>query len=1456
MEYIYYFTNAKQYWWNKQDFSAEFSKLREQFEKSHYEIRDYKGDSTCIVDKLWITRITGKHGRPTFVWLQKVENDVCYYVFREAMNHDEYRKKITEKTKISYRQQQELTHDEEEEIRKHYQALIDERNKIPHEEKPSMTDNERLFISQSLSINCDLFRDAIFETREWVDDIVSSEDEDKFDEFSEAAQKILAYIFDHDNHPDGWGEIIVKERCILIYHRNENWILVAAPSKEDREKIEKIKSEDIPSDYLRGYPYTFLDSEDEWRRMEKDVKSNLVLTKQQVEVVANSSINYPLFISGRAGSGKSTVLQYLFAEIVLRYLITRNACEGEKLLPPVYLSYSKTLIDDAMRLSNTLFDKNSVYKDAMSKHKLDYKKDVSPELNGMFYVFKKLVKNCISKYNQEILQSRFSDDMYISFAIFKRKWNQRFGKDRDAIKNYGPSISWHIIRTYIKGWDSTKYLSPEDYDILGRNYRTVSSLTFQKVYSEVWDKWYKGLTSERHWDDQDLVKYCLSNKYADEQFSAIYCDESQDFTRLEIDFILKISTFANRNIENVDDISKLPFVFAGDEFQTLNPTGFSWDSLRGYFVDRIFEMTGLGNKKDDSNLPKPIEFNENFRSTSQIVKLANRIQLLRASRFDEYSTPQTPHFSVEGPSIYCVSPTNDHSLWDKIQGNLVNLIVPIAEGESVEEYIKNSPLRDKINFEDGIPQGLTILSPSQAKGCEYANVLIYGFNTSSENEEFKISNLQEWFNNPQRDVEKDIELKYQICNAYVAVTRATSRIFILDEYNMNSFWAFAFNDSDVKNRRMINRLEGSMIKHLGSKSEVWSQDNILGWIEGHPSDGISFEAMNKRSIQEELEKNRKNAEIREDAGMMRMVAFRYKERNHLEKFAECMAKAYVFENNMLEAAKFYEKAKKYDFALDAYWKELGNTSTPETIINKVGTLKGYIDDKRLVNCIRANGNVTIKTFKEILADFKIDIDSDNVNINAWQNLVNYSMGKLEDVKEWNDNKDIGVVIKLIKELSAKSIKIDSNRLAEISYKFEDYVNAISLWESSDGELPTTYYLSKYRSLGYPEYLDFAYKCGMDEKSHDIVEDYIRNKNVKLSESRMSVVLSALRQVNSHKEEYRKRLPQMLRMAKDKAELVSLIDNVNKHDIGMFNKEAVEHVFYVKNGEYESIKIPVKEYAKPETRLFHEAIRLIKEMQTKEYRKRLNVWFDGSQAKLTDCVSNAINLYIGTPYLPLVVFELGRTIEMRDKKLDAVKYYEAVKSLVNVKDIKDQCDIRWIVCKERQGRITSSNQYMEEAKSKRKEKNIEPEMSLPEYPSLNEGQWESLFEKSINIDLEEVRPVVSKPSPSIEKERVKTPSKPLSNAKQELTYKDYSLRYFPQRHEIRIERNTDEYDYTLIIKNGEISDNPEFHVKDGRIFLTDIDEATPFGIRKDDTHLWIEIFDGEKETGLSILSLIK
>ena len=111
--------------------------------------------------------------------------------------------------------------------------------------------------------------------------------------------------------------------------------------------------------------------------MEQDPKSNLVLTEDQVEVVSNE-IEYPLFITGRAGSGKSTVLQYMFVEIILRYMKNRKESLTSDILPPVYLSYSQNLINEALSLSETLLKKNHIYKDELDKLNLDYDEDINP----------------------------------------------------------------------------------------------------------------------------------------------------------------------------------------------------------------------------------------------------------------------------------------------------------------------------------------------------------------------------------------------------------------------------------------------------------------------------------------------------------------------------------------------------------------------------------------------------------------------------------------------------------------------------------------------------------------------------------------------------------------------------------------------------------------------------------------------------------------------------------------------------------------------------------------------------------------------------------------------------------------------------------------------------------------------------------------------------------------------
>ena len=90
---------------------------------------------------------------------------------------------------------------------------------------------------------------------------------------------------------------------------------------------------------------------------------------------AVSIFQFPLFLTGRAGSGKSTMLQYLFAEIVLRYLNTIKQCD-DGLRLPVYLSYSSNLITDARSLCKTLFEKNNVYSKQLREGNISYKEDI------------------------------------------------------------------------------------------------------------------------------------------------------------------------------------------------------------------------------------------------------------------------------------------------------------------------------------------------------------------------------------------------------------------------------------------------------------------------------------------------------------------------------------------------------------------------------------------------------------------------------------------------------------------------------------------------------------------------------------------------------------------------------------------------------------------------------------------------------------------------------------------------------------------------------------------------------------------------------------------------------------------------------------------------------------------------------------------------------------------------
>ena len=488
------------------------------------------------------------------------------------------------------------------------------------------TVDEKAYIQRESGITQEIFDTPIYESKYWLEVIRDS----NFNDHYKVAEAISEQILDSTvNDVYGVQEIPYGEKNkIILCSRpkqadgTDQWFLLTIGSHEEIQKFKQEHNaaadlqniENLNEISRRAYPFSMLEGDkDFWREMEIDKDSNFILSNEELEIVSRP-ITFPLFLTGRAGSGKSTMLQYLYADYFLRYL------EFPGVKPPVYLSYSSNLIENAKKLATSLFNKNHAYSKKLNELNKNFSDDIKPQFENVFYVFQHLVRKCIDESVPGILQSRFLTSRYISFAKYKQEWERKFGKEPKAWQEYGPALSWHVIRTYIKGWDAEEYLSPESYAKIGRSNKSVSDEVFEKVHERVWENWYQEFQDkEGWWDDQDLVRYCLApdddacESCVSEKFSAIFCDESQDFTRTEIEFILRLSSYSHRRIFDTNTLNQLPFIFAGDEFQTLNPTGFSWNSLRSYFTERLIHATSLSTT---IGAPEPVTLTRNYRSTA------------------------------------------------------------------------------------------------------------------------------------------------------------------------------------------------------------------------------------------------------------------------------------------------------------------------------------------------------------------------------------------------------------------------------------------------------------------------------------------------------------------------------------------------------------------------------------------------------------------------------------------------------------------------------------------------------------------------------------------------------------------------------------------------------------------------------------------------------------------------
>ena len=975
---------------------------------------------------------------------------------------------------------------------------VDERTRTqPPPPKATPNDIEYSFLYSAFSHHQDASADGfVWETAEWVSQVsqerISKQLALLYQPCLEALDKQPGLHFLPVESKSNWGVWALRreEHLLLLCPATDK---TAEHAKECAKKIAK-ELEDKGADAIRqfsrrAYPSLILADDELWIDLEKEPVANMALSPEESEVLQSarrSEHAFPLFVNGRAGSGKSTILQYLFADLLFFYLAK---CQGSQMKPPLYLTSNGELLRVARTFVERLLRSEASFREQSGA---DLAQDHKEVLDGAFRAFQ---PHLLSLVPSEERAKRFNRPSHVNYARFRRMWMERFGQDRRSLKECGPDLSWHVIRSYIKGMSSETFLEPDDYAQLPDNQITVTHDAFEVVYDKVWTGWYQPqLEDQSLWDDQDLTRYVLDEDLAQSLYPSVVCDEAQDFTRLELELLLRLNLFSQRALQP-NDIYRVQFAFAGDQFQTLNPTGFRWDAIKSSFVEKfVFELDPA--RRSGSVDLNYRELQYNYRSTHSIVKFGNHIQAMRAALFQIPDLkPQTPWTTelLSFPVVYFRA--NDGDFWKYFRANSgFVIIVPCAEGEEAQ-YVKNDPVLSRyVDIEDGVP--VNVLSSARAKGCEYPAVMVYGFGSAID-----IDLLSELGPNERetlRSPDTSLPTQYFLNRLYVAVSRPKGRLIIVDtDEGFSRLWK-CVQEEDA---------EMFMLERIKHGRLVWG-DQIQGMALGDP------EQLTRESAGDPIENARTfetDGFARQDSFLLRQAALAYRNAGDITKWKECNARALEADAEWSKAGEAYCDA---GFALDGV-RCLWRAGRPgwALLCERLSQFP-QIENEIEFTCARAiESQAEPEAIARILEQLANRLSDETfiescVGEPVWKEALHALMRVLvqrktsEQVPEdlWSR---MAVSLSRIKK---KGVSISGSEAGgHVFYFARRFTEAIELWDAV-GSKPEGYHLASASVMPYPDRVIPLGKLG---STVDVAEGYLQSPDLRLSREQAEVVADAL-----------------------------------------------------------------------------------------------------------------------------------------------------------------------------------------------------------------------------------------------------------------------------------------------------------------------------------------------------------
>ncbi len=845
-------------------------------------------------------------------------------------------------------------------------------------------------------------------------------------------------------------------------------------AEESREALLKLGQRAYPLDIL-------LLEETDFSAIQDDKEGNFALSPEESDVLKHTAQHtspFPLFINGSAGSGKSTILHYLLKNYLYQAI---KDCDNAQSPTPLYLTYSKKLQEAAIAHSEKLLKGNA----EIAMHRDDsawqqgYQQHQKAVFSKTFHIFQNFIHSLLSKESQ----AEFPAAQRLGYLLFRKHW-QNFAQN-PQLRQYGVDLCWHIIRTYIKGMalGQGSYFTPEDYKNLPRRQKSVDDNLFAAVYQRIFLDWYQPLCQEKnYWDDQDLALAVLAEVTFPTLYPAIFCDEAQDFTAIEIKILYQLSLFSQRTLP-AHDIGRVPFIFAGDPLQTLNPTGFRWEAVKASFHNYLLEPISRSSQKANQALIQ-IRYQElaaNYRSNKPIVQFCNFIQLLRLCLFpDRYSIrPQVAwrgeggqaplRFSLQHPSAETL--LREHNV----------VIIPNCHEEEENSYVledkwlKRTVQRD----EQGTP--INVLSPNLSKGLEYDElVILYRFGDTCP------ESLRRYLEDPRRvpTPAEATEWEYFFNRLYVAASRAREKLVIFEEnQQFNSFW-------HLLTRHDIEQLNTHFQANLDLN--LWNGAQVAHPLEGdvnNLSKLLADQRVGSENIEfaEKFERLGRNSQ---NPSLLRRARMLFENAGNISRAKDCYALALALEGKMLEAAMIYIELHQWSEALNWLWQgnkfiEIAQTTWPET---EACDLRVFLAQQIEMSKNQVLWRPNIPQTLHALNRLQTALKEETIDFEAtgWQGILKLLFAFLETTKErqsfttqqWNTVEALGQKIALTPE-----------RFGTIAYRLKKYQRAIQFWEQAGKIEHREYWQSAYETKPWPDNSIYLKKLGQSEK---IIHDWEEN----------------------------------------------------------------------------------------------------------------------------------------------------------------------------------------------------------------------------------------------------------------------------------------------------------------------------------------------------------------------------